>query len=275
MPKVIVAKNKENLKSTIKEEKNQSILRKSLDEENLDDIFSETTMISWPAGWKENCIRYFVTIQTKDKKELTEFEQTKIAQDFLYTLLDYKSEIENIQWTDTYGTLTVLLDINYTIDEIILEAIDLVNSKKNILIRWYQVTNNWFPERKEILENAEYLYEKDKRWLLEKRKSKKYYEKKKREKRDREAEIEEKEILNKPLPTEYDGKKLEKMKFKNDRESFEYGEMMVDAYYELKDAYQKLVEIYQTHGENLKIEQYMFKEESEQKNDEWDIDLPF
>ena len=49
------------------------------------------------------------------------------------------------------------------------------------------------------------------------------------------------------LPKEYNGKILEEETFTDPFDEFEYAEWMVDAFYELKPEYQKLVHIYQDH----------------------------
>jgi len=64
--------------------------------------------------------------------------------------------------------------------------------------------------------------------------------------------------MTKKLPTEYDRRKLEKMKFYDHIDEIEYIERISEAYYELKDEYQELVNVYQDFWENLKIEDYMF-----------------
>jgi len=51
--------------------------------------------------------------------------------------------------------------------------------------------------------------------------------------------------MTKKLPTEYDRRKLEKMKLYDHIDEIEYIERISEAYYELKDEYQELVNGYQ------------------------------
>ena len=81
------------------------------------------------------------------------------------------------------------------------------------------------------------------------------------------------------LPKKYNGKNLEEETFTDSFDEFEYAEWMVDAFYELKPEYQKLVHIYQDFWKKLRIEEYMFDEnkKNEVEMPKWDGygDLPF
>ena len=82
-----------------------------------------------------------------------------------------------------------------------------------------------------------------------------------------------------PLLQEYNGKSLEEEIFTDSFDEFEYAELMVDVFYELKPEYQTLVNLYQDFWKHLKIEKYMFDETKKDKVEtiQWKegADLPF
>jgi hypothetical protein len=97
--------------------------------------------ISTGLGGKGLKLRYFIVLQSINKRNITEIQQKVIRNEFEFTLHKYQSEIEDVAFKNHLGTLTVLVPINISLRTMFLEAIELCNQLGRFLLEDLIVTN--------------------------------------------------------------------------------------------------------------------------------------
>ena len=201
-------------------------------ENELLDEWPEMMLMSW-AGWRGNMMRYYITLFiTWDTKEIH-----KLQKELNWHTQKNKFEIESSESIHESLIITMLIHIDYSVDEVVMEIIHTLKEKWYQLMQWYEALNTEYPSEDFIKETKDHL------WHME----------------------ELKENLLKH------GKKL------REKESFREAERMVDLVYDLKPEYADLAMRCWEQWIEFVCEDFMLRDKKEDKNKQpiWNDDLPF
>jgi hypothetical protein len=116
----------------------------------------EGGFISTGRGGKENRLRYYFIISSKDGLPFSETHQNTLKRGLERISHKYRSEIEEINFEATYAMIGILIPIDVAVGELIEEAISECNKMSEFLSLHYYVTNVKKPTPEEI---SEYLEE--------------------------------------------------------------------------------------------------------------------
>ena len=116
----------------------------------------ESGLISTGLGGKENKLRYYFIISSKDGLPFSVTDRNTLKRGFETISQKHKSEIEEINFESTYGMIGILIPMDVAVGEIIEEGISECNKVSEFLFPDYYVTNVKKPTHEEI---SKYLEE--------------------------------------------------------------------------------------------------------------------
>ncbi|MFH1335214.1 MAG: hypothetical protein ABII96_01740 [Candidatus Zixiibacteriota bacterium] len=116
----------------------------------------EGGFISTGLGGKDNKLRYYFIVGSKDGLPFSETHRNTLKRGFETISLKYKSEIEEINCEATYAMIGILIPMDVAVGEVIEEGISECNKMSEFLFPDYYVTNVKKPTLKEI---SKYLEE--------------------------------------------------------------------------------------------------------------------
>jgi len=116
----------------------------------------EGGFISTGLGGKDNKLRYYFIVSSKDGLPFSETHKNTLKRGFETISHKYKSPIEEINFEATYAMIGMLIPMDIAVGEIIEEGIGECNKIEEFLFLDYYVTNVGKPTYKEI---SDYLEE--------------------------------------------------------------------------------------------------------------------
>ena len=116
----------------------------------------EGGFISTGLGGKDNKLRYYFIVSSKDGLPFSETHRNTLKRGFETISHKYKSEIEEINFEATYAMIGMLIPMDVAVGEIIEEGISECNKMGEFLFLDYYVTNVRKPTYEEI---SDYLEE--------------------------------------------------------------------------------------------------------------------
>lgn len=97
--------------------------------------------ISTGLGGRENKLRYFVVLMTRNLIPLSETNRMVIRNEFEYVLKKFDAEVERIEFSGYLATILLLLPMNYSLKRVFSEAISECNLYGQFLNDDFIVTN--------------------------------------------------------------------------------------------------------------------------------------
>ena len=97
--------------------------------------------ISTGLGGKEQKLRYFVVVMTKNRAILTSTQKKVVKNEFEYILERIDAELEEVKFSGYLASMLLLLPINYSLKTVFREAINECNQYGNFLADDFIVTN--------------------------------------------------------------------------------------------------------------------------------------
>lgn len=97
--------------------------------------------ISTGLGGKEEKLRYFVVLVSRNNVDLNETQKKVIINEFDYILQRYDAEIEEDNYSENMATLLLLLPMNHSLKQVFQEAIYECNKYGDFLNEDFIVTN--------------------------------------------------------------------------------------------------------------------------------------
>ena len=119
-------------------------------------LHEESGSISTGLGGKENKLRYYFIVSSKDGLPFSETHRDTLKRGFETISHKYKSEIEEINFEATYVMIGILIPMDVAVGEVIEEGISECNKMSEFLFPDYYVTNVKKPTPEEI---SKYLEE--------------------------------------------------------------------------------------------------------------------
>jgi hypothetical protein len=116
----------------------------------------EGGLISTGLGGKDNKLRYYFIVSSKDGQPFTETYRNTLKRGFETIGHKYKSEIEEINFEATYAMIGILIPMDVAVAEVIEKGISECNKRSEFLFPDYYVTNVKKPTHEEI---SKYLEE--------------------------------------------------------------------------------------------------------------------
>ena len=116
----------------------------------------EGGFISTGLGGKENKLRYYFIVSSKDGLPFSETHRNTLKRGFETISRKYKSEIEEINFEATYAMIGILIPMDVAVGEVIEEGISECSKTSEFLFPNYYVTNVKKPTPGEI---SKYLEE--------------------------------------------------------------------------------------------------------------------
>jgi len=110
----------------------------------------EGGFISTGLGGKDNKLRYYFIVSSKNGLPFSETHKNTLKKEFETISHKYKSEIEEINFETTYAIIGILIPMDIAVGEIIEKGIDECNKIGEFLFLDYYVTNVKKPIYKEI-----------------------------------------------------------------------------------------------------------------------------
>ena len=110
----------------------------------------EGGFISTGLGGKDNKLRYYFIVSTREGRTLTRSERETLEEGFKGSSDKYKSEIEEINFGTNYAMIGILVPMDVAVGEVIEEGIRRCNRMGEILFVDYYVTNVKKPTKREI-----------------------------------------------------------------------------------------------------------------------------
>jgi hypothetical protein len=101
----------------------------------------EGGFISTGLGGKDNKLRYYFIVSSKDGLPFSETYRDTLRRGFETISLKYKSEIEEINFEATYAMIGILIPMHVAVGEVIEEGISECNKMSEFLSVDYYVTN--------------------------------------------------------------------------------------------------------------------------------------
>ena len=115
----------------------------------------EGGFISTGLGGKNNKLRYYFIVSSKDGLPFSETHKNTLKRGFETISHKYRSQIEEINFEATYAMIGILIPMDIAVGEIIEEGISECNKISEFLFLDYYVTNVGRPTHKEILNYLE------------------------------------------------------------------------------------------------------------------------
>jgi hypothetical protein len=109
----------------------------------------EQGFISTGLGGKDNKLRYYFIVSSKDALPFSETDKNTLRRGFQTITRKYKSEIEEINFEAAYATIGILIPMDVAVAEVIEEGITECNKMTEFLLPDYYVTNVKIPTHKE------------------------------------------------------------------------------------------------------------------------------
>jgi len=116
----------------------------------------EGGLISTGLGGKDNKLRYYFIVSSKDGLPFSESHRDTLKREFETASRKHKSEIEEINFEATYAMIGMLIPMDIAVGEIIEEGIGECNNTGEFLSLDYYVTNVGRPKYEEF---SDYLEE--------------------------------------------------------------------------------------------------------------------
>ena len=116
----------------------------------------EGGFISTGLGGKDNKLRYYFIVSSKDGLPFSETHRSTLKRGFETISDKYRSEIEEINFESTYAVIGILVPMDVAVGEVIEEGISECNKMSEFLFVHYYVTNVKKPTQEEI---SKYLEE--------------------------------------------------------------------------------------------------------------------
>jgi len=110
----------------------------------------ESGFISTGLGGKDNKLRYYFIVSSKDGLPLSETHRNTLKIGFEKISHKYKSEIEETNFEATYGMIGILIPMDVAVGEVIEGGISECNKTSEFLFHHYYVTNVKKPTNEEI-----------------------------------------------------------------------------------------------------------------------------
>ena len=110
----------------------------------------EGGFISTGLGGKDNKLRYYFIVGSKDGLPFLEPHRSTLKRGFETICRKYKSEIEEINFEATYAMIGILIPMDVAVGEVIEEGISECNKMSEFLFPDYYVTNVKKPTHEEI-----------------------------------------------------------------------------------------------------------------------------
>jgi len=122
----------------------------------------EGGFISTGLGGKDNKLRYYSIVSSKDGRPFSETHKNTLKRGFETISHKYKSKIEEINFEATYAVIGMLIPMDIAVGEIIEEGINECNKISEFLFLDYYVTNVGKPTYKEISNYLEEIIHREK-----------------------------------------------------------------------------------------------------------------
>ena len=119
-------------------------------------LHEEAGFISTGLGGRDNKLRYYFIVSSKDGLPFSETRKNTLKRAFETISRKYKSEIEEINFEATYAMIGILIPMEVAVGEVIEEGISECNKMSEFLLTDYYVTNVKKPTHEEI---SKYLKE--------------------------------------------------------------------------------------------------------------------
>jgi len=116
----------------------------------------EDGFISTGLGGKDNKLRYYFIVSSKDALPFSEIHKDNLRRGFETISHKYRSEIEEINFEATYAMIGILIPMDVAVGEVMEGGISECNKMGDFLVPDYYVTNVKKPTCKEI---SKYLEE--------------------------------------------------------------------------------------------------------------------
>ena len=102
---------------------------------------NQQVFISTGLGGKGHKLRYFVVLINKEANDLKEFQQKVVKDEMKYALQRYDGELENLNFTNRYATMRVVLPLSSDISRLFRDGISECNQFGDFLSNDFLVTN--------------------------------------------------------------------------------------------------------------------------------------
>ncbi len=116
----------------------------------------ESGFISTGLGGKDNKLRYYFIVSSKNSLPFSETHRNTLKRGFETISHKYRSEIEEISFEATYAMIGILVPMDVAVGEVVEEGITECNKMGDLLFHDYYVTNVKKPTHEEI---SKYLEE--------------------------------------------------------------------------------------------------------------------
>ena len=103
-----------------------------------------------PMGGKDNKLRYFAVIGSKNNRTLTDAQKRIIKKDLLEIALNTNSEVEEIEYGKNYVLFAILISFDVAVATVLEDFLDTLSKSKNILKYHYFVVNTYKITKKKI-----------------------------------------------------------------------------------------------------------------------------
>jgi hypothetical protein len=97
--------------------------------------------ISTGLGGREQKLRYFVVVMTRDKSGMTVSQKKVIQNEFEFILRRFDAELEEVSYSGYLASMLLLLPMNYSLKSIFQDAISECNQFGDFLSEDFIVTN--------------------------------------------------------------------------------------------------------------------------------------
>jgi hypothetical protein len=122
----------------------------------------EGGFISTGLGGKDNKLRYYFIVSSRDGLPFSETHRNTLKRGFEKISHKYKSEIEEINFEATYGMIGILIPMDVAVGEVIEGGISECNKTNEFLFPDYYVTNAKKPTPEEISKYLEEISQREK-----------------------------------------------------------------------------------------------------------------
>jgi hypothetical protein len=97
--------------------------------------------ISTGLGGKEQKLRYFVVVMSRNRQSMTQTQKKVVRNEFDFILRKFDAEIEKVSFSGYLATILLLLPMTYSLKAVFQEAIDECNQYGDFLSDDFIVTN--------------------------------------------------------------------------------------------------------------------------------------
>jgi len=122
----------------------------------------EGGLISTGLGGKDNKLRYYFIVGSKDGLPFSEAHRNNLRRGFETISHKYKAQIEEVNSASTYAMIRILIPMSIAVGEIIEGGISECNQMGEFLFLDYYVTNVRKPTHKEISSYLEQIRHREK-----------------------------------------------------------------------------------------------------------------